>query len=88
MKKLYLRFNFNIFFSKKIRFLFGKNKVISLAFGRSVESEYKDNLFKITPHLSGNIGLLFTNKSKEEVLKYYTIILYLWFGDFVSIIEF
>ena len=76
MKKFYFRFNFNIFFLNK-RFLFGKNKVISLAFGRSVESEYKDNLFKITPHLSGNIGLLFTNKSKEEVLKYYTIILYL-----------
>ena len=44
--------------------------MISLAFGRSVESEYKDNLFKITPHLSGNIGLLFTNKTKDEVLKY------------------
>jgi mRNA turnover protein 4 len=52
------------------KFLFGKNKVISLALGRGPESEYKDNLHKIVPFLLGNIGLLFTNKSKEEVLKY------------------
>jgi mRNA turnover protein 4 len=51
------------------RFLFGKNKVISLAFGRGVESEYMENLHKITPHLIGNVGLLFSNKTKEEVLK-------------------
>jgi mRNA turnover protein 4 len=49
--------------------LFGKNKVISLALGRGAESEYKDNLHKITPFLIGNIGLLFTNRSKDEVLK-------------------
>lgn len=54
------------------KFLFGKNKVISLAFGRSVESEYKENLSKIIPYLSGNIGLLFTNRSKEEVLKFFS----------------
>lgn len=51
------------------RFLFGKNKVISLAFGKSEESEHKENLHKITPYLSGSVGLLFTNKSKEEVVK-------------------
>jgi mRNA turnover protein 4 len=51
------------------RFLFGKNKVLSLALGKSPESEYKENLHKIVPYLAGNVGLLFTNKSKEEVLK-------------------
>ena len=50
--------------------MFGKNKVISLALGRGPESEYKENLHKITSHLFGNIGLLFTNRPKEEILKY------------------
>lgn len=53
------------------KFMFGKNKVISLALGRSVESEYKDSLHKVTPHLFGSIGLLFTNKSKKEVEDYF-----------------
>jgi len=53
------------------KFLFGKNKVITLAFGRGPESEYKENLHKLTSHLIGNIGLLFTNRTKEDVLKYF-----------------
>jgi mRNA turnover protein 4 len=52
----------------KNRFLFGKNKLVSLAFGRGPESEYKEKLHKLCPHLSGNVGLLFTNSSKEEVV--------------------
>ena len=51
------------------RFFFGKNKVMSLALGRTTEDEYKDNLHKLSKHLRGQTGLLFTNKSKEEVLK-------------------
>jgi len=54
------------------KFLFGKNKVISLAFGRTIESEYKENLAKLIPHLAGNIGLLFTNRTKDEVLKFFS----------------
>jgi len=53
------------------KFLFGKNKVIALALGKGPESEYKENLHQISSHLNGNIGLLFTNKSKAEVLKYF-----------------
>ncbi|RNA04320.1 mRNA turnover 4 -like protein [Brachionus plicatilis] len=53
------------------KFLFGKNKVIALALGRDPESEYKENLNKVTPYLVGNVGLLFTNKTKEEVLNYF-----------------
>ncbi len=49
--------------------MFGKNKVISLAFGRGSESEYKDNLHKLCPYLAGEVGLLFTNKPKTEVLE-------------------
>jgi len=53
------------------RFIFGKNKVIGLALGRGPESEYKPNIFRISPYLVGNVGILFTNKSKEEVLKFF-----------------
>ena len=42
---------------------------MSLALGRTTEDEYKDNLHKLSKHLRGQTGLLFTNKSKEEVLK-------------------
>ena len=51
------------------KFLFGKNKVVSVALGRGPESEYKDNLHKVSEKLKGNVGLLFTNRSKEDVVK-------------------
>jgi mRNA turnover protein 4 len=51
------------------RFIFGKNKVVSLAFGRKPESEYKTQLHQLCPYLAGNVGLLFTNLGKDEVLK-------------------
>lgn len=53
------------------RFYFGKNKVMSLALGRTVSDEYKENLHKLSRQLQGQTGLLFTNKSKSEVLKYF-----------------
>lgn len=51
------------------RFYFGKNKVMALALGRTQEDEYKDNLHKLSNQLRGQSGLLFTNKSKKEVLR-------------------
>ena len=51
------------------RFFFGKNKVMSLALGRSISDEYRENLHKICSHLKGQTGLLFTNKTKEDVLE-------------------
>jgi len=53
------------------RFIFGKNKVAALALGRGAESEYKQNIHKITPFLVGNVGLLFTNRTKTEVLNFF-----------------
>ncbi|XP_062578020.1 mRNA turnover protein 4 homolog, partial [Saccostrea cucullata] len=53
------------------RFYFGKNKVMSLALGRTKEDEYKDNLHKLSSQLRGQTGLLFTNKSKKEVLRFF-----------------
>ncbi|XP_052249212.1 mRNA turnover protein 4 homolog [Dreissena polymorpha] len=57
---------------KHSRFYFGKNKVMSLALGRTSSDEYRENLHKICKHLQGQTGLLFTNKTKEEVLKYFS----------------
>lgn len=51
------------------RFYFGKNKVMALALGRTQEDEYKDNLHKLSNQLRGQSGLLFTNKSKKEVIR-------------------
>lgn len=53
------------------RFHFGKNKLLGVALGRSPEDEYRDNLCKISSRLWGQTGLLFTNSTKEEVLKWF-----------------
>jgi len=53
------------------RFIFGKNKVIVLALGRGPESEYKPNLCRVSRHLVGNVGVLFTNRDKSEVLEFF-----------------
>ncbi|XP_077990251.1 mRNA turnover protein 4 homolog [Glandiceps talaboti] len=57
---------------KHSRFFFGKNKVTSLALGRRKEDEYRDNLHKLSDKLIGNVGLLFTNQSKDEVTKWFS----------------
>jgi len=49
------------------RFFFGKNKVMTLALGRSKDNEYKDNLHEISKQMVGNVGLMFTNEEDEKV---------------------
>lgn len=56
---------------KHSRFFFGKNKVMMVALGKSAEEEYRDNLHRVSKRLMGNVGLLFTNKTKDEVVKYF-----------------
>ena len=51
------------------RFFFGKNKVMAVALGRAADDEYKDNLHIISSELKGQTGLLFTNKTKKEVVR-------------------
>lgn len=53
------------------RFFFGKNKVMAIALGRTPEEEYRENLHKLSAQLSGQAGLLFTNKTKQEVFDYF-----------------
>ncbi|XP_005986121.1 mRNA turnover protein 4 homolog [Latimeria chalumnae] len=52
---------------KHSRFFFGKNKVMMVALGRGPSDEYKDNLHKVSKLLRGEVGLLFTNRTKQEV---------------------
>ncbi|XP_053382630.1 mRNA turnover protein 4 homolog isoform X2 [Mercenaria mercenaria] len=56
---------------KHSRFYFGKNKVMSLALGRTHTDEYRDNLHEISKNLKGQTGLLFTNKTKDDVIEYF-----------------
>lgn len=56
---------------KHSRFFFGKNKVMMIALGKGPTDEYKDNLHKVSRFLRGEVGVLFTNKTKEEVLEYF-----------------
>uniref|UniRef100_A0AAR2JKL8 Ribosome assembly factor mrt4 n=2 Tax=Pygocentrus nattereri TaxID=42514 RepID=A0AAR2JKL8_PYGNA len=56
---------------KHSRFFFGKNKVMMIALGKGPTDEYKDNLHKVSKYLRGEVGVLFTNKTKEEVQEYF-----------------
>lgn len=56
---------------KSSRFFFGKNKVMQLALGKTASDEHKENVSKLTPLISGNCGLLFTNSQPEEVAEYF-----------------
>ncbi|GAA6075808.1 mRNA turnover protein 4 homolog [Tachysurus ichikawai] len=57
---------------KHSRFFFGKNKVMMIALGKGPTDEYRDNLHKVSRFLRGEVGVLFTNKTKEEVQAYFS----------------
>ncbi|CAL8380211.1 unnamed protein product [Boreogadus saida] len=56
---------------KHSRFFFGKNKVMMVALGKGRTDEYKDNLHKVSKLLKGEVGVLFSNKTKDEVQEYF-----------------
>ncbi|XP_038677647.1 mRNA turnover protein 4 homolog [Scyliorhinus canicula] len=56
---------------KHSRFFFGKNKVMMVALGREPADEYKDGLHKVSKQLQGEVGLLFTNRTKAEVIEWF-----------------
>ncbi|CAL1288209.1 unnamed protein product [Larinioides sclopetarius] len=56
---------------KQSRFCIGKNKVMAMALGRTPEEEYRPNLHKVGQMLVGERGLLFTNKSVDEVTNWF-----------------
>ncbi|XP_044100420.1 mRNA turnover protein 4 homolog [Neovison vison] len=57
---------------KHSRMFFGKNKVMMVALGRSPADEYRDNLHQVSKKLRGEVGVLFTQRSKEEVNEWFT----------------
>ncbi|XP_062363565.1 mRNA turnover protein 4 homolog isoform X1 [Cinclus cinclus] len=57
---------------KHSRIFFGKNKVMMVALGREPSSEYKENLHKVSKHLRGEVGLLFTNRTRDEVDEWFS----------------
>jgi len=55
----------------KSKFYLGKNRVMSLALGRTPEEEIFGNLHKVSGLLRTQCGLLFTNETKEGVLDFF-----------------
>jgi mRNA turnover protein 4 len=53
------------------RFFMGKNKVMARALGRNIEEELEENLHKVSGSLHGEVGLLFTNRTLEEVKEFF-----------------
>eukprot|EP00127_Corallochytrium_limacisporum_P001928 Clim_evm83s88 gene=Clim_evmTU83s88 len=49
------------------RFILGKNKVMTVALGKTPEDELRKDLHKLSGHLKGDRGLLFTDKDPEAV---------------------
>jgi len=56
---------------RESRFFFGRNKVMIHAFGRSAEEEYKDGIHELSDYITGNVGILFTNREKDDVVGWF-----------------
>ncbi|XP_017478789.1 PREDICTED: mRNA turnover protein 4 homolog [Rhagoletis zephyria] len=50
------------------RFFFGKNRIMQIGLGRNKAEEVEVDLHKLSKRLTGQVGLLFTEKPKKEVL--------------------
>lgn len=53
------------------RILFGRTRVMQKALGRTPETAHRDNINKLTCHMSGDIGLLMTDESPKVVRDYF-----------------
>lgn len=53
---------------KDSRFIFGKNRIMQLALGKTETDETEPNLHLLSARLRGQCGLLFTDKTEEYVL--------------------
>lgn len=56
---------------KDSRFFFGRKKVAQVALGRSIQEEYADGLQNVSKRLTGNVGMLFTNRKDKQVRTYF-----------------
>eukprot|EP00177_Eucheuma_denticulatum_P006474 GFKZ01011789.1.p1 GENE.GFKZ01011789.1~~GFKZ01011789.1.p1 ORF type:complete len:222 (+),score=42.49 GFKZ01011789.1:155-820(+) len=53
------------------RIFFGRKKIAQVAFGRNDAEEYLEGLQKMSKQMKGNVGLLFTNREHEEVVRFF-----------------
>lgn len=56
------------------RLFLGKNKLMQIALGRTIEEEHDTNLSKVSKHISGSVGILCTSKSIKEIEQYFASI--------------
>lgn len=56
---------------KDSRFFFGKNKVMQLGLGKTKADEPHPNLHLLSKRVVGQCGLLFTNRSTQEVVDFF-----------------
>jgi len=56
------------------RLFLGKNKLMQIALGRSIEEEHDTNLSKVSKHISGSVGILCTSKSVKDIEQYFASI--------------
>lgn len=52
------------------RFIFGKKRIMQIGLGRTQSEEVETDLYKLSKRLTGQVGLLFTKKTKKEVLEW------------------
>lgn len=53
------------------RIFLGKNKLMQIALGKTIEDEYADGIHQISKRISGSVGLLLTNKEDKKVQDYF-----------------
>lgn len=54
------------------RIFMGKTKLMAHALGTTPETAYTDGVEKLSPHLTGEVGLLFTNRTPTEVEDFFS----------------
>lgn len=52
------------------RFIFGKNRIMQIGLGRTKAEELAKGLHKLSQRLTGQVGLLFTERTKKDVLEW------------------
>ncbi|KAK4123083.1 hypothetical protein N657DRAFT_597349, partial [Parathielavia appendiculata] len=62
------------------RIFFGKTKLTARALGTTPEDAQADGLHRLTPYLSGSVGLLFTNRSPEAITTYFSSLTHIDFA--------
>ncbi|WYZ40125.1 hypothetical protein EsH8_IV_000466 [Colletotrichum jinshuiense] len=53
------------------RIFFGKTKLMAKALGQDASSAVAEGINRLTPFLTGTVGLIFTNREPESILEYF-----------------